>query len=98
MELWACQRLLSSGTQVQDQVKAWNDAGHRGKKLMCTARPPWVTMSARIATFKKDCNMIKCNLRDIIWVDLEKEVRPISSAHAPSTLMEGSRDPVGERC
>ena len=68
---------LSFGMQVQDQVKAWNAAGHRGKKLMCTARPPWVTMSARIATFKKDCNMIKCNLRDIIWVDLEKEVRPI---------------------
>jgi hypothetical protein len=38
--------------EVQAQVKAWNAAGLRGKKLMCTARQAFLTMSTRTATFK----------------------------------------------
>lgn len=41
--------------KVQEQVKRWNEAGLRGKKLMCTARPSWLTMSTRTATFKEVC-------------------------------------------
>ena len=57
---------------VQDQVKRWNAAGLRGKKMMCTARATWLTMSTRTATFKNDCNRIECALRDILHVDTEK--------------------------
>eukprot|EP00290_Baffinella_frigidus_P007437 CAMPEP_0180135178 /NCGR_PEP_ID=MMETSP0986-20121125/10668_1 /TAXON_ID=697907 /ORGANISM="non described non described, Strain CCMP2293" /LENGTH=518 /DNA_ID=CAMNT_0022075811 /DNA_START=102 /DNA_END=1658 /DNA_ORIENTATION=+ len=59
---------------VQAQVLAWNAADLRGKKLMCTARAPWLSMSVRTATFKKDCAAIKCDLKDIIWVDKEREI------------------------
>lgn len=39
--------------KVQAQVKRWNEAGLRGKRTMCTARPSWLTMSTRTATFKE---------------------------------------------
>jgi Delta24-sterol reductase len=55
-------------------VKAWNAAGLRGKKTMCTARPSWLTMSTRTATFKDGCNKIECFLRDILEVDTEKMI------------------------
>ena len=32
---------------VQAQVLAWNASDLRGKKLMCTARAPWLSMSVR---------------------------------------------------
>lgn len=43
--------------KVQEQVKRWNEAGLRDKKLMCTARPSWLTMSTRTATFKEVCGV-----------------------------------------
>ncbi|KAK9761474.1 hypothetical protein K7432_013604 [Basidiobolus ranarum] len=49
---------------VQAQVKKWNQSGRKG--LMCTARPTWMTMSTRIATFKEDCSRISINLHDIL--------------------------------
>eukprot|EP00961_Rhodomonas_salina_P032626 439962-Rhodomonas_salina.2 len=32
--------------EVQRQVKAWNASGQRGKKLMCTDRSPWLSVSS----------------------------------------------------
>ncbi|KAG5176936.1 hypothetical protein JKP88DRAFT_189544 [Tribonema minus] len=57
--------------EVQAQVQRWNAAGLRGKKLMCTARKAFLTMSTRTATFKEDCNRISIFLRDILAVDEE---------------------------
>ena len=37
--------------KVIDQVKRWNQEGR--KKTLCTARPTWLTMSTRTATFKE---------------------------------------------
>ncbi|OGT34925.1 MAG: hypothetical protein A3F11_06105 [Gammaproteobacteria bacterium RIFCSPHIGHO2_12_FULL_37_14] len=57
--------------KVQEQVIAWNQSG--STKPMCTARPAWMTMSLRVATFKKDCHRIKINLRDILEIDTQKK-------------------------
>jgi hypothetical protein len=38
--------------EVQAQVQRWHASGLRGKKLMCTARKAFLTMSTRTATFK----------------------------------------------
>ncbi|KAJ1959739.1 hypothetical protein IWQ62_004494, partial [Dispira parvispora] len=53
--------------EVQRQVRRWNEQGR--SKPMCTARPGWLTMSTRSATFKDDCSRISINLHDIIHVD-----------------------------
>lgn len=41
--------------EVQEQVRVWAASGLRGKKLMCTARKAFLTMSTRTATFKVSC-------------------------------------------
>jgi delta24-sterol reductase len=56
---------------VQDQVKAWN-AKNR-PNLMCTARPPWQTMSLRTATFKDNCTPIDVDLHDILYINEENQ-------------------------
>jgi Delta24-sterol reductase len=57
--------------QVQDQVIAWNKSDH--KQLMCTARREWMTMSPRIASFKKNCHRIHINLHAILSIDTKNE-------------------------
>ncbi len=53
--------------EIQAQVKRWRESG--SKKPMCTARPSWHTMSTRTASFKKDCNQIAINLKNILSLD-----------------------------
>jgi len=60
--------------KVQEQVHEWNKKELRGKRFMCTARPSWLTMSTRTASFKEDCFQIECNLRDILHIDKERNV------------------------
>jgi delta24-sterol reductase len=55
---------------VQEQVRARNASG--SDEPMCTARPPWLTMSTRTSTYKKDCNHIEVALRDVLEVDTER--------------------------
>jgi len=43
-------------------------------KRMCTARPPWQSMSIRRATFKKDLARIPLNLRTILALDRARNV------------------------
>ena len=57
---------------VQEQVRAWKASG--SERPMCTARPPWLTMSTRTSTYKQDCNHIEIDLRDILEVDTERMV------------------------
>ncbi|KAJ9061351.1 hypothetical protein DSO57_1021536 [Entomophthora muscae] len=57
---------------VQAQIRECNEKGHPNK--LCTARPEWLTMSTRMATFKKGCTPINVNLHDIIEVDLGRQV------------------------
>lgn len=56
--------------RVQEQVKAYRASG--SKKPMVTARPEWATISSRTATYKKDCERIDVNLRDILFLDEQK--------------------------
>ena len=58
--------------EVQEQVRKWSASGK--EKLMCTARKPWLNMSPRTATFKKDCNQIDIDLRDILGIDTQRQV------------------------
>lgn len=48
--------------KVQEQVIAWNKSG--SKDLMCTARREWMTMSTRVANFKKNCHRIHIDLQE----------------------------------
>jgi delta24-sterol reductase len=57
---------------VQEQVRRWNASGK--EKMMCTARKPWLNMSPRTATFKKNCNQIVINLRDILEIDTQRQI------------------------
>lgn len=57
---------------IQAQVRRWKESGT--KKMMCTARRPWLTMSTRTADFKDSCNAIKVELRDILNVDTENMI------------------------
>lgn len=57
---------------IQAQVREWNAKGRPNK--MCTARPAWLAMSTRVATFKKECTPIDVNLHDIIHVDTDRQV------------------------
>lgn len=66
--------------QVQEEVMTWVKAG--SPRPMCTARREWLTMSPRIAMFKKNCHRININLRDILEVDTKKQtirVEPLVS-------------------
>lgn len=55
---------------VQEQVKAWRASG--STKPMATARPEWISISSRTATYKKSCERIEVNLRDILSIDEQK--------------------------
>ena len=57
---------------VQSQVRRWKASGT--DKLMCTARPAWASMSVRTATYKNNCHRIEVNLRDILDIDLQRQV------------------------
>ncbi|OAA73049.1 24-dehydrocholesterol reductase [Akanthomyces lecanii RCEF 1005] len=55
--------------EVQQQVQAWNAAG-RGR-LMVTARPPWLSVSLRVETYKDTCEKIRIDLPNILEVNTE---------------------------
>lgn len=57
---------------VQAQVRRWNREG--GGKPMCTARPEWLTVSPRTATYKRDCARIEIDLRDVLEIDEARRV------------------------
>lgn len=79
---WVCRNFLFSEDvhdkrveNVQEQVRKWNQSDLRGKRLMCTVRPTWQTMSTRTATYKNNCYGIDCNnLRDILFLDKERNI------------------------
>ncbi len=86
---------------VQEQVRRWNASGR--EKMMCTARKPWLNMSPRTATFKKNCNQIEINLRDILEIDTRRQIvraepRRGHGIHYPLPASErmGTRDPGGD--
>jgi Delta24-sterol reductase len=63
----APERHMERVRRVQAQVRAWRESG--SPRPMATARPEWLTMSPRTATYKRDCARIAVNLRDILALD-----------------------------
>lgn len=57
---------------VQEQVRNWNKKGR--VKLMCTARPGWMTVSLRVGKYKQTHEKIQVNLMDVLNVDTERLV------------------------
>ncbi|ATY58678.1 24-dehydrocholesterol reductase [Cordyceps militaris] len=53
--------------EVQQQVRAWNAAGRR--RLMVTARPPWLSVSLRVESYKDSCERIRVDLPNILEVN-----------------------------
>jgi hypothetical protein len=56
--------------EVQQQVRAWNEAGRR--QLMVTARPPWLSVSLRVESYKDSCEKIRIDLPNILEVNTER--------------------------
>jgi len=52
---------------IQAQILQWRKDG--AKKMLCTGRASWATMSIRVADFKKECNRIMINLPDILEIN-----------------------------
>lgn len=57
---------------VQQQVRNWNEKGR--VKLMCTARPGWMTVSLRVGKYKQTHQQIQVNLMDVLFVDTRRGV------------------------
>ena len=57
---------------IQEQIRAWNDAGRPGK--LCTSRPGWQTVSSRHMEYKKDNWTVDLDLHDILEIDEERRV------------------------
>jgi len=64
-------------------VAEWNRTGR--KKLMCTARPTWRTLSIRELD-KSKFAQIKIDLEDIIEIDTEEQVEDFEK-HVFHSLM-----------
>lgn len=58
--------------RVQRQVRQWNGAGSR--RRMATARAPWLAMSSRTATYKRDCAQIEIDLGEVLEIDERRRV------------------------
>jgi delta24-sterol reductase len=57
---------------IQHQIGHWRASGARG--LLCTSRPSWMTMSSRIARYKRPENAIRIELNDILDIDTARGV------------------------
>eukprot|EP00899_Mesostigma_viride_P019002 jgi/Mesvir1/27102/Mv20784-RA.1 len=56
---------------IQTQMNNWRKSG--SKELLCTSRKPWLTISTRVAEYKKKENAIDVDLWDILDVNFEKK-------------------------
>jgi delta24-sterol reductase len=72
-------RLLSAPAQhdarvkyIQERIQRWNSGG--GKERLCTARPPWMSISTRMVRYKGPGNSIPVDLYDVLSVDTEEGV------------------------
>ena len=58
-------------SSIQRQVLEWNHLNTANKKLLCTARPNWLSLSTTFFQ-KQNCHQIAISLHDILYVDKEK--------------------------
>ena len=54
------------------QISDWRKEG--AKTHMCTGRPGWLTVSLRVAKYKKTNKNIMINMMDILDVDIKRQV------------------------
>lgn len=73
------QRLLSAPEQhdarvreIQERVRHWNEGGRQGR--LCTARPPWMSISTRMVKYKGPGNSIPVELYDILNIDTKNGI------------------------
>ncbi|CAG9859400.1 unnamed protein product [Phyllotreta striolata] len=56
--------------KIQSQIRKWNESPKENRKLLCTSRPNWLSLSTTF--FKKDqCHQIQVDLFDILSLDEE---------------------------
>jgi delta24-sterol reductase len=58
--------------EIQDQIRQWHAGGKKGR--LCTARPPWMSVSTRMVRYKRPENAIRVDLYDILEVDTERGI------------------------
>src|SRR5262249_23665041 len=58
--------------EIQEQIIAWRARGAKGK--LCTARPPWMSISTRVVKYKGRENSIHVPLYDILSLDTERRI------------------------
>jgi len=57
---------------IQEQIRRWHENGSKGR--LCTARPPWMSISTRMVKYKRPENSIHIALYDILSLDVERRV------------------------
>jgi delta24-sterol reductase len=57
---------------IQDQIRRWHENGAKGR--LCTARPPWMSISTRMVKYKRPENSIHIPLYDILSLDAERRI------------------------
>jgi hypothetical protein len=75
-----CQRRLLSAPDrhdarvrdIQERIARWHAGGRKGR--LCTARPPWMSVSTRMVRYKGPENSIPIDLYDVLNVDTERSV------------------------
>jgi Delta24-sterol reductase len=55
---------------IQEEISRWHANGAKGR--LCTARPPWMSISTRVVKYKKPENSIHIPLYDILSLDADQ--------------------------
>ena len=58
--------------EIQRRIERWHASGCKGR--LCTARPPWMSISTRMVRYKGSENSIPINLYDVLNVDTKTRV------------------------
>jgi Delta24-sterol reductase len=59
-------------SDIRNRIKRWHDGGRKGR--LCTARPPWMSISTRMVKYKGPDNTIPIDLYDVLDVDIKRGI------------------------
>src|SRR2546421_4148103 len=52
--------------KIQERIQRWHTRGRKGR--LCTARPPWMSISTRMVRYKGPDNSIPVDLYDVLEI------------------------------
>jgi len=58
--------------EIQERIQRWHARGRKGR--LCTARPPWMSISTRMVRYKGPDNSIPVDLYDVLEIDTKSGI------------------------